>query len=82
MDVMSNNKQTAIEWLINEIDMQYPEINVRCKEWMVEKAKQMDKEQKMDAYEWGRADEKNLQEDIVAPEYNNAEEFYQGEYGK
>lgn len=36
---------TAVEWLVNEIDMQYPEINVRCKEWMIDKAKQMDKEQ-------------------------------------
>ena len=41
------NKQTAVDWLINEIDMQYPEINVRRKEWMVDKAKEMEKEQIM-----------------------------------
>ena len=35
---------TAVEWLINEMDMQYPEINVRRKEWMVEQAKSMEKE--------------------------------------
>ena len=38
-------KQTAVEWLLNEIDMQYPEINLRRKEWMVDKAKEMEKEQ-------------------------------------
>jgi hypothetical protein len=42
-------KETAVEWLLNEIDMQYPEINVRRKEWMVDKAKEMHKEQIIDA---------------------------------
>jgi hypothetical protein len=46
-------KQTAVEWLLNEIDMQYPEINVRRKEWMVDKAKEMEKEQIVDAAIWG-----------------------------
>jgi hypothetical protein len=39
------NKQTAVQWLINKIDMQYPDINVKWKEWMVDKAKEMEKEQ-------------------------------------
>ena len=43
-------KETAVDWLLNEIDMQYPEINVRRKEWMVEKAKEMEKEQIQEAY--------------------------------
>ena len=38
--------KTAVEWLINEIDMQYPDINVKNKEWMIDKAKEMEKEQK------------------------------------
>ena len=46
-------KQTAVEWLLNEIDMQYPEINLRRKEWMVDKAKEMEKGQIKDAYESG-----------------------------
>jgi hypothetical protein len=44
-------KQTAVEWLFNEIDMQYPEINVRRKEWMVDKAKEMEKEQMRECYD-------------------------------
>jgi hypothetical protein len=43
-------KQTAVDWLLNEIDMQYPEINVRRKEWMVDKAKEIEKEQIEDAF--------------------------------
>jgi hypothetical protein len=43
-------KQTAVEWLLNEIDMQYPEINVRRKEWMVDKAIEMEKEQIIEAW--------------------------------
>jgi hypothetical protein len=44
-------KQTAVEWLINEIDMQYPDINVKNKEWMIDKAKEIEKEQKVDMYQ-------------------------------
>jgi hypothetical protein len=46
-------KQTAVDWLLNEIDMQYPEINVRRKEWMVEKSKEMYRKQIKDAYSAG-----------------------------
>jgi hypothetical protein len=37
--------KTAVEWLIDEIDMQYPDINIKRKEWMIDKAKEMEKEQ-------------------------------------
>ena len=80
LKILMHNKQTAVEWLVQEIN-KLTGLNVRMDEPCVEQAKQMDKEQKMDAYEWGRADEKNKQEDIVAPEYDNAEEFYEGQYG-
>ena len=50
------SKQTAVDWLFNEIDMQYPEINVRRKEWMVDKAKQMEKEQIMNAFNYAQID--------------------------
>ena len=46
-------KQTAVDWLLNEIDMQYPEINVRRKEWMVDKSKEMYRKQIKDAYSAG-----------------------------
>ena len=39
--------KTAVEWLLNEIDMQYPDINIKRKEWMIDKAKEMEKEQKI-----------------------------------
>ena len=38
-------KQTVVEWLIDEIDMQYPDINIKRKEWMIDKAKEMEGEQ-------------------------------------
>lgn len=34
--------------------MQYPEINVRRKEWIVEKAKEMEKEQIEDSFKKGQ----------------------------
>jgi hypothetical protein len=37
--------KTAVEWLIDEIDMQYPDINIKRKEWMIDKAKEMEEEQ-------------------------------------
>lgn len=42
--------KTAVEWLIDEIDMQYPDINIKRKEWMIDKAKEMEKEQIVKAY--------------------------------
>jgi hypothetical protein len=42
--------KTAVEWLINEIDMQYHDINIKRKEWMIEKAKEMEKKDIIMAY--------------------------------
>ena len=47
-----SKKQTAVEWLINEIDMQYPHINIRWKELMIDKAKQMEAEQPIAFAQW------------------------------
>jgi hypothetical protein len=46
--------KTAVEWLIDEIDMQYPDINIKRKEWMIDKAKEMEKEQNISLLEWIR----------------------------
>jgi hypothetical protein len=75
---------TAVEWLINEIDMQYPEINVKRKEWMIDKAKEMEKEQIVEARnngflasgegwngEYGIEDVNNLTQEIKSEEYYN-----------
>jgi hypothetical protein len=65
-------KQTAVEWLLNEIDMQYPEINLRRKEWMVDKAKEMMEDQIKMAFVDGKWDGKfiNL----------NSEQYYTETY--
>jgi hypothetical protein len=65
-------KQTAVEWLLNEIDMQYPEINVRRKEWMIDKAKEMEKEQMYDSYMEGF---------VYFPNTENFNEYYNETYG-
>jgi hypothetical protein len=42
--------QTAVEWFLNEIYMQFPNINNRWKQVMIEKALEMEKHQIIDAY--------------------------------
>jgi hypothetical protein len=67
-------KQTAVDWLLNEIDMQYPEINVRRKEWMVDKAKEMEKEQIEESFTEGCFTESWV--------LKSAEQYYEENYGK
>ena len=43
---------TAVEFLINEIDMQYPHINIRWKQIMIEQALEIEKQQIIKAVEW------------------------------
>jgi hypothetical protein len=62
-------KQTAVEWLLNEIDMQYPEINLRRKEWIVDKAKEMSKDQIKMAFVDGKWDGKFM--DLNSEQYFN-----------
>ena len=48
----------------------------------LEQAKEMDMQQKMDAYKHGRDDENcALSDGAMCPDYDNAEEWYKGEYG-
>jgi hypothetical protein len=42
--------KTAVEWLIDEIDMQYPDINIKRKEWMIDKAKEMEEDARHESY--------------------------------
>ena len=71
------NKITAVEWLINEIDMQYPDINVKWKEWMVEKAKEMEKEQIIDAH-----DAAYIAMNLAFRGFDRSVEYYEATYGK
>ncbi len=43
---------TAVEFLINEIDMQYPKINIRWKFAMIDQALEMEKQQIMEAFQY------------------------------
>jgi len=66
-------KQTAVELLFNEIDMQYPEINLRSKEWLFEKTKEMEKQQIIKAW---------LATDYPLQRIWAAEQYYNETYGK
>ena len=77
---MSNNKQTAVEWLVDNLTPLYPGITEF--KLIIGLAQDMDKQQKKDAYNHGRDDENcALSDGAMAPDYDNAEEWYQGEYG-
>jgi hypothetical protein len=64
---------TAVEFLINEIDMQYPHINIRWKQIMIEQALEMEKQQIMDAFNHNRA---------IGFFDEDAEEYYNETYKK
>jgi hypothetical protein len=42
--VVNEPRQTPVEWLIKEIDSQYPHINILWKEWMIEQAKEKEQQ--------------------------------------
>ena len=84
-------KQTAVEWLVKKLaDLTFnyiagfltkKEYDTQCNK-VIAQAKEMDKQQKMDAYQHGRDDENcALSDGAMAPDYENADEWYQGEYG-
>jgi hypothetical protein len=49
---MSNKKQTAVEWLAETLKFSNKEIYAQTY-YIIEKAKEMDKQQKIDAYNQG-----------------------------
>ena len=65
-------KQTAVEWLIKELGEYFPH-DIGGINYMVEKAKQLEKEQIMDAYLAGESDGDHL--------INSAEVYYNETYG-
>jgi hypothetical protein len=68
------NKQTAVEWLIEELGEYFPH-EIGGIHLMVQKAKQMEKEQIIDAYEYGNCDwEFGI--------YIKGEQYYNETYGK
>lgn len=84
-------RQTAVEWVLDELDkLQFLFENdkitvyvyIEMKLFIQNKAKEMDKQQKIEAYQHGRDDENcALSDGAMSPDYDNAEEWYKGEYG-
>ena len=73
-------KQTAVDGLINHLKEMYHLTEETLYEF--EQAKELDKQQKMNAYQHGRDDENcALSDGAMAPDYDNADEWYKGEYG-
>lgn len=66
------SKRTAVEWLIDEIDMQYPQIDIRWKQWMINQAKEMEKQQIIKAFNEGT---------FYEMEKIDAEDYYNQTYG-
>jgi len=69
--------KTAVEWLIDEIDMQYPDINIKRKEWMIDKAKEMEKKQRQEDTNYGYSqgwDDGNQNKEPMRPELKQQEQ--------
>jgi hypothetical protein len=84
-------RQTAVEWLVEKLaDLTFNYIaGFSTKQeydalsnQVIEQAKEMQKQQLKDAYQHGRDDENcALSDGAMAPDYDNADEWYKGEYG-
>ena len=84
-------RQTAVEWLVEKLaDLTFNYIaGFSTKQeydalsnQVIEQAKEMQKQQLKDAYKHGRDDENcALSDGAMAPDYDNADEWYKGEYG-
>ena len=86
-------KQTAVEWLIHQLRQlahnQSTHLgmgDIRVTQGMLddfeEQAKEMAQQELKDAYKHGSDDENcRLSDGAMAPDYENADEFYEGEYG-
>jgi predicted alpha/beta-fold hydrolase len=49
---MSSKNQTAVEWLVQEIENQCPQIDISWKENLINQAKAMEKQQIADAFDY------------------------------
>ncbi len=72
-------QQTAVDWLIKEIDSQYPHINILWKQRMIEQAKQMEEEQHGNTWIDSRIEYNG--DDYIGKE-KTFEHYYNETYGK
>lgn len=66
---MESKKQSSIEWFIDQIDTQYP----NCLEKEIQQAKQLHKQEIIDAYFFGA-------ETCLFDEIIDAEQYYKDNY--
>jgi len=84
-------KLTAVDWYANELNSlneayengEISYVNYRVyKGHLLERAEKMAEQELKDAYKHGRDDENcALSDGAMCPDYDNADEWYQGEYG-
>jgi hypothetical protein len=67
---MSNERQTAVEWLLNE----WPILKSELPHWLIEQAKEMEKEQIKNAHNEGYGS--GYMDDLKSPE-----QYYNETYG-
>ena len=69
---MSNNKQSSVEWLINQYSKYFDDSNIPFK--VIEQAKEMHKREIQSAFYSGRYEYNNYED--------SSEQYYNEEYGK
>ena len=75
---MSNKKQTAIDFAVEKLEKLIPSGHQIIISIILEKAKEMDKQQKIEDYRAGRTDQ---QSDKLGKSYNRrAEQYYKETY--
>lgn len=76
-------KQTAVEWLVEQIKSDQNQKALSASEWMqvIEKAKEMEKEQIIDAHNEGFNDGYNDAKSGFEPIFEDAEQYYNETYG-
>ena len=82
---MSNKKQTAIDFAVEKLEKLIPSGHQIIISIILEKAKEMDKQQKIEAYNQGYRDGENDASNIPLSigdieEYSNAQQYYKETY--
>jgi hypothetical protein len=77
--VVNEPRQTAVEWLIKEIDSQYPHINILWKEWMIDQAKKKEYEQHAETFKQSR--QAKIFEEGMPPVWEDFNAYYNKTYG-
>ncbi len=68
---MSSKNQTAVEWLVQEIEKQCPQIDITWKENLINQAKELEKQQIIAAYIKGQSDCEMFTMQSEAEQYYN-----------